>query len=47
MLSWTSKAEGVISAQANVSNANVKARCAGRSQNDFTCAAKVDMPFDI
>jgi len=47
MLSWTSKAEGVVSAQANVSNANVKALCAGRSQNDFICAAKVDMLFDI
>jgi hypothetical protein len=47
MHSWTSKAEGVVSAQADVSKANVKALCAGRSQNDFICAAKVDMLFDI
>ncbi len=47
MHSWISDAEEAVSAQANVSEANVKAPCAGRSQNDFVCAAKVDMLFEI
>jgi hypothetical protein len=44
---WKFDAEGIVSAQANVSEANVKAPCAGRSQNDFICSAKVDMLLDI
>jgi len=47
MRSWTSDAKGIVSAQAHVSGANVKALCAGRSQNDFICAAKIDMLFEI
>ncbi len=47
MHSWTFDAEGIVSAQARVSKANVKALRAGRSQNDFICAAKVDVLFDI
>ena len=40
----------VISAKAHVSTANVKASgeaVAGRSQNDFICAAKIDALFDL
>ncbi len=44
---WTFNAQGIVSAQANVSEANVKALCAGRSQNDFICAAKVDSLLEL
>ena len=40
----------VISAEANMSTANVKAvsdALAGRSQNDFICAAKLDKLFEL
>ncbi|WP_296755869.1 hypothetical protein [Thiobacillus sp.] len=47
MHSWTFDAEGIVSAQAHVSKANVKALRAGRSPSDFICAAKVDALSDL
>jgi hypothetical protein len=44
---WRSDAAGIAPAQAQVSGANVRALCAGRSQNDLICAAKVDLLFEI
>jgi len=44
---WTSDAAGIVSAQADVSGANVKALCAGRSPNDFIDAARVALLFEI
>ena len=42
----------VVSAKANMSAANVKAKgaaaaAAGRRQNDFICAAKIDALFEL
>ena len=40
----------VVSAKANMSDANVKASrvvLAGRSQNDFICAAKIEKLFEL
>ena len=47
MRCWNFEADGIVSAEAHASEANVKAQSAGRSQNDFICAAKIDMLFDI
>jgi hypothetical protein len=44
---WNFEIDGIVSAKAHVSGANVKAQSAGRNQHDSICAAKVDMLFDL
>ena len=46
----TDRIRAVVSAEANMNAANVKVgseAIAGRSQNDFVCAAKIDALFAL